>query len=629
MPERSHAVSRERRADVSRVFVIYLFSLTLRSAVLAAVVGLVLSRSKSVPLRHATLTVMLFLMLLMPVGDALMPPALVSNTVPEIVPLQSFLLVTAPGTQAHALLPGQTVKAPQATDWWALSMVLILIVAFALLVRLARAYCLIGRLRRDSRAILCSAWEELKAGTGSGFRGTSLRESSAVTVPVTVGFWRPLLILPVQWRSWDDWTQRAVLTHELTHVRRRDWGIAMVAAFAKCLFWFNPLSWWLERKLSSLAEQASDEACVRLFGDPQRYAKTLLRFAVAARHGYRWIGGVAMAQHKISLRIERILTLAQPGPGTLSRTGWTVLVLIALPTLAVLGSSQSRREPIPLLPSLELRQFLPQVPAPQQTVSAIVQQPSPAPAREPSPPRTGTISQGNPISPATPQDVPNPGTPAPAAVNPDLVGEIRLILTPIEQAAPEGRVRIQTPFGATYTGTAVWNVRDGAIVRSGWSSNVSWSTNPNAFFFALTGIDGRNLLFENSSGGSYSYGCSDCSVLVWESGVGLPSASAQPGIIFHLSPDRKSVSATCRAVECQVAAPLGSGAFTTSAMISTMRESETRTYGVAQGPGAGNANLTCFSIFGNVKLDGTPFTDADCPGGAAVVPSRILFSVRR
>jgi beta-lactamase regulating signal transducer with metallopeptidase domain len=602
---------------VSRVFVLYLFSLTLRSAVLAAVVGLVLFRSKSVVLRHAALTVTLFLMFLMPVADALMPATLVSSAVPEIVPIQSFRLITS-SAQTAAVVPEETVKASQAMDWWRLSMVLIVIVACALLFRFARAYFLIRRLRRNSRSVFCSTWEDLQASTRPGFRGVSIRESSEVTVPLTIGFWRPLLILPAHWRSWDEWTQRAVLMHELTHVRREDWGIAMMAAIAKCVFWFNPLAWWLERKLSSLAEQASDEACVRFFGDPQRYAKTLLHFAAAARHGYRWIGGVSMAQHKISLRIERILELVQPGPGTLSRAGWATIALIALPTLVVLGSPQSGGEPIPLLPSLELRQFLPQVPAPPQTTSATVQQAAPAPGQQPAPPQSGVAAQGNPVSPAPAQGVPNPGT-APPAVNPDLVGEIRLILAPVEGAAGG---QVQSPFGQNrYPGTAVWNVRNTAAPNA-------WGSNPNAFSFALSGINGRNLLFENSAGGTYSYGCADCSVLVWDSGVGTPSASTAAGIIFRLSPDGKSVSATCRATECQALVSMPNGVLGNQ-MAYTMRGSETTTYGAVQGTGAANSTLTCFSIFGNLKQDGTAFTSADCPGGTAVVPSRIFFSVKR
>jgi hypothetical protein len=35
--------------------------------------------------------------------------------------------------------------------------------------------------------------------------------------------------------------------------------------------------------------------------------------------------------------------------------------------------------------------------------------------------------------------------------------------------------------------------------------------------------------------------------------------------------------------------------------------------------GAYTGTLTCFSVFGNIKADGSPFTAADCPGGNAVI----------
>lgn len=68
-------------------------------------------------------------------------------------------------------------------------------------------------------------------------------------------------------------------------------------------------------------------AFVRFSGDPQGYARTLLQFAAETRQGNRWVGGVTMAQHKISQRIERILTLQRPGCGVLSRTAWAALVV--------------------------------------------------------------------------------------------------------------------------------------------------------------------------------------------------------------------------------------------------------------------------------------------------------------
>src|SRR5262249_50629112 len=38
--------------------------------------------------------------------------------------------------------------------------------------------------------------------------------------------------------------------------------------------------------------------------------------------------------------------------------------------------------------------------------------------------------------------------------------------------------------------------------------------------------------------------------------------------------------------------------------------------------------LRCFSLFGDVKADGSPFTQADCPGGTAVIRSSPWDSLR-
>src|SRR4030095_6386334 len=41
--------------------------------------------------------------------------------------------------------------------------------------------------------------------------------------------------------------------------------------------------------------------------------------------------------------------------------------------------------------------------------------------------------------------------------------------------------------------------------------------------------------------------------------------------------------------------------------------------GTATNPPAYTGSLMCFSVFGNVKFDGSPFTQADCNGGTAVI----------
>ena len=428
---------------MSRLILLYLLSLTVRSLGFAAVAQLILLRSRRVHVRHATWTLVLCSLFLMPVTDALLPSAMVPAAVPEvIVPLREFVVFP---TQAVAPpLPIESVATVEpARDWWRVALILTALVSSMLLFRLMLVLRQVLLIKKGSRPVSVLAWDDLRSSSGYLLRRISLRESGAIAVPLTIGFWRPVLILPLGWEHWEGWKQRAVLTHELTHIRRFDWAITIAASVAKSLFWFNPLAWWLERKLSTLSELASDEACVRASGDPRRYAETLLHFAAAAKNGHRWLGGVAMAHHKISMRIERVLALRRPGTGVLSHAGWTGLLLVTLPALYLSAATQSPQTVASVIPRVDIPQVLWQESPLQLAKMHPVQQPSPAaPARETRQPQTTAPVQ------ITPQGVPalslqiSPPV-QPVVVNPDLVGEIRLIIAPIDQAlTPGGQVPV-------------------------------------------------------------------------------------------------------------------------------------------------------------------------------------------
>jgi len=51
----------------------------------------------------------------------------------------------------------------------------------------------------------------------------------------------------------------------------------------RCVFWFHPLAWWVERKLAILAEEACDEASLAATGDRQSYAAALVEMAEAVQ----------------------------------------------------------------------------------------------------------------------------------------------------------------------------------------------------------------------------------------------------------------------------------------------------------------------------------------------------------
>src|ERR1700689_2572398 len=136
-----------------------------------------------------------------------------------------------------------------------------------------------------------------------------IQESDRVRVPMATGILRARVILPVEWRHWHNHQTLAVLTHELAHARRRDPLVALLAATNKCVFWFHPLAWWLERQLAELAEHAADNEGLAVSPDPESYARTVV--AMASRlsgrpHRLIW-NSASMSGPLVARRVRRIL----------------------------------------------------------------------------------------------------------------------------------------------------------------------------------------------------------------------------------------------------------------------------------------------------------------------------------
>jgi TonB family protein len=104
-------------------------------------------------------------------------------------------------------------------------------------------------------------------------------------------------VLPADAVQWSDDRRRAVLAHELAHVRRGDWVVHVVAAVVCAAYWFHPLFWLAYRRLRDESEHACDDIVVNLGVDAQDYAVHLLQIVRAARNGERrWRSALAMAR---------------------------------------------------------------------------------------------------------------------------------------------------------------------------------------------------------------------------------------------------------------------------------------------------------------------------------------------
>jgi beta-lactamase regulating signal transducer with metallopeptidase domain len=277
----------------------FLLEFGVRAVLVAAGTAVVLraARVRAASTRHAAWTGVLVVMLLLPIWTAwgpklslkLLPAANpVATVTGAVVSLSSATATTGTPAEAAIVVPSR----PDSTAWSLRHVVLAIYVGVTgvLLLRL-----LLGTLRVH----LLIRRATLRDG---------LLTSASCASPLTVGWFRPIAILPQEWRRWPQGQLDAVLTHEHEHARRHDPLVQWLALLNRSVFWFHPLSWWLERQLSVLAEEACDAAVLAKGHSAQDYSEYLLRMADSVKKAGRRVSlvGMAMPGSFLPRRIPRL-----------------------------------------------------------------------------------------------------------------------------------------------------------------------------------------------------------------------------------------------------------------------------------------------------------------------------------
>jgi beta-lactamase regulating signal transducer with metallopeptidase domain len=240
------------------------------------------------------------------------------------------------------------------------------------------------------------------------------RSSHRIFSPVNIGSG---IVLPNDYPEWPPEKLRAVLAHEGSHVRQRDFYLQLLAGLYAALTWFSPLGWWLKRKLSELSEAISDRAGLEESRSRSAYAQLLLEFAALPRPT---LTGVAMARsNNLSHRIDRLLnesSFRQAFTG--SRRAFVAAlivpaILVAATTLfrvqAAAAPTQADLSQVAMLSKDQMPSFSsvtgePRPARAQSADSSPAQTPSASPAPAPAPPQPSADDQATPGTPPLPPD---------------------------------------------------------------------------------------------------------------------------------------------------------------------------------------------------------------------------------
>lgn len=155
--------------------------------------------------------------------------------------------------------------------------------------------------------------------------------------PAVCGLFRPVVLLPacLTERLYPE-QLRAVLLHELIHLKRRDVWMNCAQTLLQIVYWWHPLLWIANARIRRVREEAVDDAVMlALRSEADIYAPTLLEVAkLAFSRPLASLGIVGILESKNALRqrIERLLNFTAP-----RKAGLSILSLLAIAAFSAIA----------------------------------------------------------------------------------------------------------------------------------------------------------------------------------------------------------------------------------------------------------------------------------------------------
>ena len=246
------------------LFLVYILKSALCLAAFYLFYRLLLSRETFHRFNRLALLGVLVLSCMLPLAEVSMKhPSEVGQT---MLSLEQWLLMMAAAPVAETVPDAAHMEVP-----WVQGLLLVY-VAGAVFFVLRGGYSLLRLL-----ALLRSAKREDAAGHVSGCKGVCLLVHDRPIAPFS---WMRCVVISRKDLEEDG---RAILTHELAHIRRgHSWDL-LLADLCIFLQWFNPAAWLLKQELQSVHEYEADEAVLASGVNAKEYQLLLIKKAVGTR----------------------------------------------------------------------------------------------------------------------------------------------------------------------------------------------------------------------------------------------------------------------------------------------------------------------------------------------------------
>jgi beta-lactamase regulating signal transducer with metallopeptidase domain/HEAT repeat protein len=221
------------------------------------------------------------------------------------------------------------------------------IVVAGILVSLAWAGLAVRRIVRNARTLQSDDWMTPLLEISDRLaleEPPRLLQSDTTKMPFACGMLKATIVLPADSEQWTLDRRRAVLLHELAHVRRHDLLGHTLGRIACAVYWFHPLVWTAAKRLRNESERACDDLALSCGTRATDYAEHLLDIVTTVRGDATPLVALAMARRKeFEGRMLAILDPDQRRAGPTRKQSAALIAALALIALTVGATSPVAR----------------------------------------------------------------------------------------------------------------------------------------------------------------------------------------------------------------------------------------------------------------------------------------------
>lgn len=171
-----------------------------------------------------------------------------------------------------------------------------------------------------------------------------LLQSAKVNLPMVLGYFKPVILLPVGMISGLTTAQlEAILLHELSHIKRHDFLINIIQSIIEVIFYYHPVVWWLSSQARKEREHCCDDQIIAYGVNKITYANALTNVQHINFTQNKLTMGLANNKNDLLNRIKRLVEGKDQSSTNFYSKGIPLIVLVTL----LMGFSWYQREQLP------------------------------------------------------------------------------------------------------------------------------------------------------------------------------------------------------------------------------------------------------------------------------------------